>query len=244
MKEKQNMFNQNIKRGLGISLIVISILLSLFNLTFTGAVIGAFNTNYLSYLGILIFLVGVILLLEERKEEKKNIATITEREARKIYSLGEAARRGMIGSYIAGKRLIFETTIPARSSGGGYSKHTKYVQSSISEEDFLNQVGSESQYPPQYSIEQIHQFEERVARKGRGEYKGEHQVRVYGSSPQVTGADNHKPVKGIAVDLQETKDGILVHSHPIPEKSISQQISKKIFKRRKRKNLLKIFIKS
>lgn len=53
----------NYKRGVGIGLIIISLILIISNTIITGAVIGHPTKNYLSLLGILIFVVGVFFIL-------------------------------------------------------------------------------------------------------------------------------------------------------------------------------------
>jgi hypothetical protein len=63
----------NLKRVLGISLIIASIFISIFDLTLTGAVIGVSQKN-LSIFSIFVFLAGFILLLIAETSERRTRA--------------------------------------------------------------------------------------------------------------------------------------------------------------------------
>ncbi|MFH1586070.1 MAG: phage holin family protein [archaeon] len=144
----------------------------------------------------------------------------------------EAIQKNMLGSYLGGKNIIYETNLHPTH----YDKHTQFVGRKISEPDFLSKVRNEAQYLPQYTLNQIREFERRVTLKGRGksDKSSKDKATVYGiSAPErrgPSGAYNHEFVFGLAVDLQEKKDGVYIHGYPIPKKNIPQNIKKKITK--------------
>lgn len=159
--------------------------------------------------------------------EQKKKSTAKEKEYLGFSSLGEAAKKGKLPTYLAGKRIIFDTEL----RGGTYDKHTVFIGRKIDEEDFLKRVGREAQYSPEHDIDKIHTFEESVARKGSGYSNDPHKARVYGrahsSHGGPPGAFNHQFTGWIAVELQEKPDGIHIHGYPVPEDHVPNEYKKK-----------------
>jgi len=58
------------KRGGGIFLIIVGLFITFMNVSITGNVIGVENKNYITFLGVLIFIIGLILLLTQNLEDK------------------------------------------------------------------------------------------------------------------------------------------------------------------------------
>jgi len=58
------------KRGLGLGLVIIGVIIIFTGATITGAVIGNSNLNSISIFGILVFIIGGVLILTENLEEK------------------------------------------------------------------------------------------------------------------------------------------------------------------------------
>lgn len=135
-------------------------------------------------------------------------------------SIGEAVEQGKLKSYLAGKRIIFDTSL----LGGTYDKHTKFIGRGIELAEFLKKVGREAQYSPEHSLNNIHRFEEYVARKGNGYSIDAHKARLYGrahsSHGGPPGAFDSKFTGWIAVELQERPDGIHIHGYPVPQNQV------------------------
>lgn len=245
----------NKKKWFGIFLIVISLVIAVFNLTITGAVVGSSVKDYLSLISVGLFVGGVVFVFLGRRDGLEKIIDIARtRHARKIVereekakrkaksiegpkSVAEAVKRNMLSSYLAGKTLISETNRYA--SGEGSDKHTKYVGRDILDKDFLDEVEDEAQFLPGYTLDQIRDFERSVALKGKGKARGKNGAVVYGiSEPKKygpSGGYDHQLVFGLAVDLQEREGGIYIHSYPVPIKDIPKKYLKKIRKKNKKR---------
>jgi len=116
------------KRFFGLTLIFVAFLIILFNISFTGAVIGIAPSNSLSLIALVFFIVGLILIIKEGKLEKnlaqevlKSSAIITDPKkikkiARKMHYEGRNVKEGyqILDEY--GKPL---TVVPLHKVSGG-----------------------------------------------------------------------------------------------------------------------------
>ena len=78
------------KKGFGISLIIVGVFIVLIGKAITGAVIGFSSENYLSLLGIIVFVVGIALMFEGRRGEGDLVRIIRTKKFEKAIKGHEA----------------------------------------------------------------------------------------------------------------------------------------------------------
>ena len=104
------------KRVIGLSLIILSGLLALSNITITGAVIGISKTSF-SFISLVIFLVGFVLVLAERGEESK-LAEMA----------GEAHNAANYDKYKQRLRFTESHGVPPEDEGAWVTRYHAFVR--------------------------------------------------------------------------------------------------------------------
>ena len=87
------------KRGLGIGLIFMGLFLILTGNIITGAVIGTSPENYLSLIGVVIFITGIFLILVSGLEKRVEASFGQEHEEAHDYANYQRLKNSMVISY-------------------------------------------------------------------------------------------------------------------------------------------------
>jgi hypothetical protein len=195
-----------------------------------------------SVLGIVFVIGGIIIFTiiddivsdsEAHNYDKSTVGAIVRHERKPTYaaprhkplfprSLKEAVEQGKVHDYLSRKDLVFMTNYHPHDT----SKHTKLLGTKLTTAEAKKRAETYagSQFLPQYNTNQIHQIERRIIEKNRAQIREDNHVIFYGvghseAGGEITGFERGRreviETGGLAVDVIEEGNTIMIHSYPV-----------------------------